>query len=124
VRYADVFDDPALADELIEYSGGHLRALMILMRQCCSYCDELPITAEAVASAKREERLASARRIRENWYPLLAKVHKTNKILQDPDHFEMLRTLCILSYANGEPKYDVDPSIVELERFQQALSEL
>ncbi len=117
-----MFESAHLADDLIRYSGGHLRALMILMRQCCSFQDALPITQTAVTAAKREERLAAARRIKESWFPLLARVHKTNKILQDADHFEMLRTLCVLAYANGEPKYDVDPSIVELERFKEAMN--
>ena len=119
VDYASVFASPELAEEVIRFSGGHLRTLMILIRQCCSFTDDLPITREAVDAAFRDHVLNSARRVKDQWIEKLATVHRTHEIVNDPDHFEMLRTLCVLAYANGVPLYGVEPAIQRLPKFKR-----
>lgn len=95
---------------------------MILIRQCCSFCDGLPITRAAVEAAKRQETLAAGRKVKEAWYPLLAEVYRTRSIENDPEHLEMLRTLCVFCYANGEPVYLVDPAILALDKLEKAIA--
>lgn len=121
VGFADVFPDRDLAHELIRFSGGHPRALLILVRECLSYLDHLPITPEAVAAAKKHETNNAARRVREGWLPKLAKIAKVHQIENDHDHLAMLRTMCVLSYTNGQPVYAVDPAILELLKLRGAL---
>lgn len=122
VPLGEVFETPELATDVIQFSGGHPRALMILMRQCCSFCDGLPITRAAVEAAKRQETLAAGRKVKEAWYPLLGEVHRTGSIRNDPEHLEMLRTLCVFCYANGEPVYLVDPAILALNKVRHAIA--
>jgi hypothetical protein len=121
VGFADVFPDRDLAHDLIRFSGGHPRALLILVRECLSYLDHLPITAEAVAAAKKHETNNAARRVREAWVPKLVKVAQNHQIELDDDHFAMLRTMCVLSYTNGRPVYAVDPAIIQLLKLRSAL---
>jgi hypothetical protein len=45
----------------------------------------------------------------------------THRILNDSMHRRMLLNLCIISYSNGEPLYEVAPPIMELKRFREAL---
>ena len=121
VKFADVFPDRGLAEQVVEFSGGHPRTLLILLRECCSFRDSLPITPEAFAGAKRKMVEAVSRQVREEWYEPLADVHLTHRIKNDAEHQRMLLNLCILSYSNGEPLYDVVPPITELKRFQETL---
>jgi hypothetical protein len=122
VPFNDVFPDRDLAEEIVEFSGGHPRTLLILLRECCSFRDDLPITREAFEGAKRKMIEAVSRQVREEWYEPLAMVHLTHRIQNDLEHHRMLLNLCILSYSDGEPLYDVVPPILELKRFQEAIS--
>jgi hypothetical protein len=122
VDYGQVFDPPELDLELIRFSGGHLRTLMMLVRLCCSFTDQLPITAEVWNDALRDHLLNVDRKIKEPWLALLAMVHRTHRIVNDPDHFDMLQALAVLAYANGTvPVYGVEPAIQQLPKFQAAL---
>lgn len=123
VEYKSAFASPDLEKDLIHFCGGHLRTLMILVRQCCSFTHSLPITRDVVDAALRDHVLASARRVKDEWFGKLAAVHRTHDIVNDPDYFEMLRSLCILAYANGVPQYGVEPAIQRLPRFQRALGQ-
>jgi hypothetical protein len=95
---------------------------MILIRGCCSFTEELPFTRESVDAALRDHVLNSARRVKDKWIEKLAIVYKTHEIVNDPDHFEMLRTLCILAYANGVPLYGVEPAIQRDPKFQRLVA--
>lgn len=121
VEYNEVFASPGLADDLICLSGGHLRVLMMLVRQCCSFIDKLPITREAVDAAVREEVLIKSRAIKESWFDKLAKIHRTHAIDNDGDHMEMLVSLFVLAYGNNETRYDVDPMVTRLDKFKAAI---
>jgi hypothetical protein len=120
--YTTVFASPDLEEELIRFSAGHLRTLMILIRLCCSFTDSLPLTRDVVEAALRDHVLSSARRVKDQWIEKLAVVHKTHEIVNDTDHFEMLRSLCILAYANGVPLYGVEPAIQRLPKFQRLIA--
>ena len=76
---------------------------------------------EAFEGAKRKMIEAASRQVREEWYEPLADVHLTHRIKNDLEHHRMLLNVCILSYSDGEPLYDVVPPITELKRFKEAL---
>ncbi len=120
VPFEKAFDPPELVGELVAFSGGHPRNLLILFRQCCSFCDELPITKEAVKAAMASEVRSCSRKVKESWYAKLAKVHKTHRIENDEEYLEMLLDLCVLMYADTEQLYGVDPPIRQLSKFKEA----
>ncbi len=122
VPFEKAFDPPELAEELARFSGGHPRNLLILLRQCCSFSDALPITREAVKAAMASEVRSCSRKVKEAWYPRLAKVHKTHQIETDEEYLEMLLDLCILMYSDTEQLYAVDPPICQLDKFKKALN--
>jgi hypothetical protein len=121
VEFHNVFPDPALADDLIQFSGGHPRSLLILMRKCLPLLNALPITREAVTEAKRQETNNAARRVRQGWFAKLAKIVSSHQIETDDDHLAMLQTLCVLAYSNGQPQYAVDPAIVQLMKLRNVI---
>ncbi|MEO8382803.1 MAG: hypothetical protein ABI779_24305 [Acidobacteriota bacterium] len=121
VAFDAVFPDKLLAEELVEFPGGHPRQLLILIRQCLQFIEELPITREAFVAAKKKEVEAASRKVPERWFAKLAAVHATHRIDNDAEHLEMLRTLCIFAYSNSEPVYSVDPAILELTRMKEAI---
>lgn len=121
--FKSVFASPDLEEQVVQFSGGHRRTLMILIRQCCSFTDNLPITRDAVEAALRDHVQNSARRVRDQWIEKLATVQKTHEIINDPEHFEMLRSLCILAYANCVvPLYGVEPAIQRIPKFQRLVA--
>jgi len=121
IPFEAVFPDKELAEDLIEFSGGHPRQLLILVRQCLQFIDKLPISREALEAAKKKEVQAASRKVPERWFARLAAVNATHRIDNDPDHLEMLRTLCVFAYANSEPIYAVDPAILQLKRMKEAI---
>ncbi len=122
VSFDDVVPSGELAGELIEFSGGHPRQLLILIRQCLQFIDSLPITREAFEAAKKKEVQAASRKVPEHWFAKLAAVHATHRIDNDPEHLRMLRSLCVFAYANDEPVYAVDPAILQLKRMKEAIA--
>ncbi len=121
VEFHDVFSDQTLAHDLIHFSGGHPRSLLILVRECLSYLDALPITRESVDAAKKHATNNAARKVREGWFEKLAKIVSSHQIENDDDHLAMLRTRCILPYANGQPLYAVDPAVGQLMKLREFL---
>lgn len=121
IGFETVFPDKQLAEELIEFSGGHPRQLLILIRQCLQFVDKLPISRDAFEAAKKKEIQAASRKVPERWFAKLAAVNATHRIDNDPEHLEMLRTLCVFVYANSEPIYSVDPAILQLMRMKDAI---
>lgn len=121
IAFDAVFPDAQLAEEIIEFSGGHPRQLLILIRQCLQFVDDLPISREAFESAKKKEIQAASRKVPERWFSKLATVNATHRIDNDTEHLEMLRTLCVFAYSNSEPVYSVDPAILRLTRMQEAI---
>ena len=83
----------------------------------------LPFSAQAVKAAKASEVRSCSRKVKESWYPKLAKVHKTHRIENDEEYLEMLLDLCVLMYADTEQLYGVDPPICELSKFKEGLKE-
>jgi len=122
IAFQAVFPNVRLAEELIEFSGGHPRQLLILIRQCLQFIDELPISRKAFEAAKKKEVQAASRKVPERWFAKLAAVNATHRIDNDTEHLEMLRTLCVFAYANSEPVYSVDPAILQLKRMKEAIS--
>ena len=127
VDETDVFDSPDTFKHLCQMSGGHVRNLLIYFRTSSDYVDSLPFTADAVRLGVRQHINAYSRSIREERWKLLARLHRDphKHIPSDEDHQEMLGDLSILEYMNGgESWYAVNPVVMELDKFKQALEDV
>ena len=119
---AAVFDSDATCERLCLQTGGHLRHLMMFVQSALNKVERLPITAAAVESALRDYRHALARQIPGEYWPWLRRF-RAGSLAALPDDLsaairrDLLHQLLVYEYANGEPRYDVNPVIRDLHNF-------
>lgn len=131
-----VFDSSATVRQLCLYSGGSLRDLIRLLgdaQLAALEAGQTQIDSAAVKNSAKEFRLEFERAFMpgEYYYPLLARVHQTK---QDPvapedesgkDRFlDLIANGSILQYNGEEYWLDIQPTIQESRRFQDAFRKL
>ncbi len=109
-----------VGDTLIGGSGGHPRLLMTLVRYALDFVDDPPVSGEAARKAMRRLVNDYDRSIPESHWPLLARVHRDQAVLNDDAHQLMLFNLSVLEYQNERRWCDVQPAVLELAQFKAA----
>jgi hypothetical protein len=111
---ADTFDAPQTMEDLCAMSGGDIRGLMRLMQAAITYTEEMPITAQALKAAMRDERNACLERILGKDWEILSEVRQTKTITEAESCLEMLENLTILEFWDDvSPWHDVHPLLWE-----------
>lgn len=117
---------PETARQMVLKSGGVMRELVRIGRECCTECmvqmeleperTDLVINDEVLTIALRNLRNDFSRQIGTNLFLVLVQVYQTlNKKGADKDAFaELLHGLMVLEYENGDLWYDVHPIVVDL----------
>jgi energy-coupling factor transporter ATP-binding protein EcfA2 len=111
--------------KMVLLSGGLLRELVRISRQCCEECllalddnpdDNLKIDDEILARAVKTVRNSFARALGTNDFKILRDVY--DKFMppdtMEPAFLNLLHTLCVLEYENDDLWYDLHPIIVDL----------
>ncbi len=131
LKLEEVFTPEAL-EFLLKYSGGHVRNLMIFVRNACTYITALPIPLSATQKSLRQAVNQYSSSIPENYWEKLAKLDLSadQRIPNgDEDYLKMFENLSLLEYINGgdenvfaesEPWYAVNPIVRELKKFNEA----
>lgn len=135
MRLEEVFAAEAL-EFLLKYSGGHVRNLMIFVREACAYTTALPITLGVAQKSLRQTVNYYSSSIPEAHWQKLAQLDLSDdqRIPNgDEDYLKMFENLSILEYINGgdenifekaEPWYAVNPIVRELKKFNEARQKL
>ncbi len=122
-------------DFLLKYSGGHVRNLMMFVREACTY-GEVPIPLKAAHQAIAPTVRLYSSAIPDSHWEKLARLDSASrqKIPNSEDaYLMMLENLSILEYVNGgsdtlfadvQPWYAVNPIVRELQEFKEARSAL
>ncbi|PSB27794.1 ABC transporter ATP-binding protein [Stenomitos frigidus] len=125
--------DPGTAHQMVLKSGGVMRELVRLGRECCTECmvqlelepdrADLTINDEILNVAVRNLRNDFARQIGTSLFPVLKQVYQTlNNKDTDSDAFvKLLHGLMVLEYQNDDLWYDVHPIVVDLLQRQGLL---
>ncbi|MBE9159291.1 AAA family ATPase [Nodosilinea sp. LEGE 06152] len=118
--------DAQTARQIVLKSGGVMRELVRIARECCTECmvqleiepdsDSVKIDDEILVVALRNLRHDFARQIGSDLYDLLVGVYKT---AETPDassdgFVKLLHGLMVLEYENDALWYDVHPIVVDL----------
>ncbi len=121
VRQDEVFDPHDTLMYLCQMSGGHLRNLLMYFLSAADFTDSLPFTKEEVRKGIQRHINGYIGSISEKNWTSLAQLHLDPQrcIPTDDDYQEMLESLSILEYRNGEPWYAVNPVIRESEKFKR-----
>ncbi|MEM1115640.1 MAG: P-loop NTPase fold protein [Bacteroidota bacterium] len=119
-----VFENSEDVRSLCRMSGGHLRDLMRLIRQACSYtADGEKISTEAVRNAIQEIVNGYQRSILDSELPRLVEIHRTHHLPNHEDCEDLPLKLLVLEYRNGQPWHDVHPAVLQTALFQDAAQE-
>lgn len=118
--------EPQTARQMVLKSGGVMRELVRIARECCTECmvqleiepdsDSVKIDDAILTVALRNLRHDFARQIGSDLYDLLAGVYET---AETPDassdgFVKLLHGLMVLEYENDALWYDVHPIMVDL----------
>ena len=125
---ADIFDETTTLDRLCGVTGGHLRAVMILMQESINLIDQLPITHRAVERAIAISRNTYNNTVDHQDWDRLAEIAKSKKIVNDEQYRQLLFDRCVLEYREADEKqkiwHDVHPLIKEIDEFKEACQRL
>jgi AAA ATPase domain len=124
-----VFDGEETLNNLCLMSGGHVRELLLLVRDAVKRSDSLPITAKAVLRSLSLARDVYRKAVDDNQWSVLARVSQSKTINNNDLERGLLFNRCLLEYRYWEGEevkrwYDVHPLIKGIEEFQQALAKL
>jgi energy-coupling factor transporter ATP-binding protein EcfA2 len=120
--------EPETARSMVLKSGGVMRELVRIGRECCTECmvqmelepdrSDLKINDEILTVALRNLRNDFARQIGTNLFPVLVQIYQTlNNEATDSDAFvKLLHGLMVLEYQNDDLWYNVHPIVVDLLR--------
>ncbi|MTJ09883.1 P-loop NTPase fold protein [Anabaena sp. UHCC 0204] len=125
----DIFEDSQSLEMLCLMSGGHVRNLLLLMKEAIKYTTKLPISKRALQRSFSELRTTYKNTIFHNEWEALAKVHHSKEIVNDQLYRGLLFNRCVLEYRYIEPDgsskvwYDIHPLIKGIKEFQDAYDE-
>jgi ABC-type branched-subunit amino acid transport system ATPase component len=116
---------PGMARKIALLSGGVMRELVRIGRECCTECmvrleiepdrTDIQIDDEILTAAIGNLRNDFARQIKAN-YDVLVQVYKTMDVIDGEVFVDMLHGLMVLEYENGDMWYDLHPIVRELLR--------
>ena len=123
--------EPGTARKIVLLSGGVMRELVRIGRECCTECmvqlkiepdcTEVMINDEILNIAIGNLRNDFARQIGTK-YSLLGQVYSTLDRTEDESFVEMLHGLMVLEYENGDVWYDVHPIVRDLLRRRKVIT--
>lgn len=125
--------EPQIVREIVLLSGGVLRELVRICRECCRECmltlrlepakPEVKINAEILAEAVKSLRNQYARPIGTNRYNLLAETYHnfTPPDAESEEFLELLHGLYVLEYENDDLWYDLHPLVADILRRKQLI---
>jgi len=123
----DIFDQTTTLDRLCRVTGGHLRAVMILMQESINLIECLPITRKAVERAIGISRNTYNNTVDSQDWDKLAEIAKSKKIVNEDQYRQLLFDRCVLEYREVDSQkvwHDVHPLIKEIDEFKEACQRL
>lgn len=126
----DIFENDDVVTQLCLASGGHVRELLLLMKEAMNRTEALPIPTVAVRRAIATTRDTYRRTVEKDQWRVLAKVAQTRSIDNDEPHRDLLFRRCLMEYRYFDDEgtmqcwYDAHPLIKAIPEFQQAQAAL
>jgi energy-coupling factor transporter ATP-binding protein EcfA2 len=125
-RIPEELIEPETARQIVLKSGGVVRELVRIARECCSQClllirseperTDIKINEEILQLAVKDLRNEFARPLGENLYSILVTTYEklTPKDAKSEEFLSLLHGLYVLEYENDDLWYDVHPIVVDL----------
>lgn len=126
----EMFENREALEMLCLMSGGHLRNLLLLMKEAIKYTNILPISNRALKRSFSELRNTYKNTVFADEWKALAQVHHSKEIVNNQLYRGLLFNRCLLEYRYQEPDgetkvwYDIHPLIKGIKEFQDAYNQL
>ncbi|MBD2198111.1 MULTISPECIES: AAA family ATPase [Calothrix] len=126
----DMFEQREALERLCLMSGGHVRNLLLLMKEAIKYTNSLPIPTRALQRSFSELRNTYRNTVFANEWEALANVYYSKEIENNALYRGLLFNRCILEYrylnGDGESQvwYDIHPLIKGIKEFQDTFNRL
>lgn len=120
----DMFEQREALEQLCLMSGGHVRNLLLLMKEAIKYTNANTISNRALQRSISELRNTYRNTVFANEWEALAKVYHSKETKNEPLYRGLLFNRCILEYRyldnQGSSKvwYDIHPLIKGIKEFQ------
>ena len=126
--------EPETAKQIVLKSGGVVRELVRIARECCSQClllirsgserTDIKINEEILQLAVKDLRNEFARPLGENLYSILVTTYEnlTPKDAKSDEFLSLLHGLYVLEYENDDLWYDVHPIVVDILKRKQLIN--
>ncbi len=134
-RIPEELIEPQTARAIVLKSGGVMRELVRIARECCTECmvqieiepdrEDIIIDQEILNAVLQNLRHDFARQIGSSLYELLVEVYETSEAenLNDTDFVKLLHSLVILEYENASLWYDLHPIVADLLRQKKLIDD-
>jgi len=134
-RIPEELIEPETAIKIVLKSGGVVRELVRIARECCSQClllirseperSDIKINDEILQLAIKDLRNEFARPLGENLYSILVTTYEnfTPKDAKSEEFLSLLHGLYVLEYENDDLWYDVHPIVVDLLKRKKLIAE-
>jgi hypothetical protein len=125
-----IFESAAVVERLCLMSGGHVRNLLLLIQAAINRTNQLPISLRAVQRAITEARDTYRRSVEHNEWEILARVHRSKRIINEDQVRNLLFNRCLLEYRYLDEEIelqrwcDVHPLIKNFPEFKEAVAAL
>jgi len=122
----DIFEEREALEQLCLMSGGHVRNLLLSMKEAIKYTNDKTISNRALRRSISELRNTYRNTVYANEWEPLAKVYHSKEIENEQLYRGLLFNRCVLEYryldAEGNSKvwYDIHPLIKGIKEFQDA----
>lgn len=126
----DIFENDAVVAQLCLASGGHVRELLLLMKEAMNRTEALPIPTRSVRRALATTRDTYRRTVEKGQWRVLVQVAKTRAIQNDEPHRDLLFRRCLMEYRYFDDDgtmqcwYDAHPLIKAIPEFEKAQAAL
>ncbi|MEH2302389.1 MAG: ATP-binding protein [Nostoc sp.] len=120
----DMFEKREALEQLCLMSGGHVRNLLLLMKEAIKYTNAKTISNRALQRLISELQNTYRNTVFANEWEALAKVYHSKQIENEPLYRGLLFNRCILEYryldehGNSKVWYDIHPLIKGIKEFQ------
>lgn len=123
IDFARLFQDEDAARHVAQISGGCLRDALRLLSLAINEHDDPPVTYTSIQRAEATVRGDYERALPERYIPILRAIAAQNSFPEECDDTtkqELLRSLFVLEYQNGDPEpwYDIHPLVESSTKYR------
>ncbi len=106
---AEVFDTLETLDRLCQVSGGHVRNLLVLLKNCLEK-DDPPFSRDLIERVISQRRSDLSNAITQDEWTLLQQVAKEKAVRGEEEYQILLKSLFVFEYRNNEQSwFDINP---------------